>query len=258
MRFLTLLIVFCFLIPLANANEIIRIPILTYHNFDPAKPGSMTISTEKFAAQLKYIKENGYTVIPLSQAVNYLLGKIDTLPKKPVVITADDGRETVYTYMLPLIREYRYPVTLFIYPSAISNAKYALTWNQLHELQQTSLFDIQCHTYWHPNFNDERKNLSSAAYAKLVQVQLVTAKDIINKKLGTHITLLAWPYGVYNPYLEQQAAQAGYAMAFSIDDRSAVQTERAMSMPRYMVAERYSMKTFAKILDGELDKTQRK
>lgn len=258
MRQLVFFVIFCLLNSLCFANDFVRIPILTYHNFDPSVPGSMTIDTQKFAAQMKYLKDNGYTVIPLMQAVNYLQGKIKELPPKPVVITADDGRVTVYQYMLPVIRQYQYPVTLFIYPSAISNAKYAMTWDQLRELQQTKLFDIESHTYWHPNFKDEKKHSSVAEYNKLVHAQLFTARDILNKKLNINVTLLAWPYGIYTKELEKQAADAGYTMAFSIDDRSAIPTENRMSMPRYMVAERYSMKTFAKILNGDIDKAQRK
>jgi Polysaccharide deacetylase len=50
-------------------------------------------------------------------------------------------------------------VTLFVYPSAVSNAAYALTWEQLRELQATGLVDIQSHTYWHPNFREEKRRL---------------------------------------------------------------------------------------------------
>ncbi len=258
MRQFVLFVLLCLLASVSYASETVRIPILTYHNFDPTVPGSMTIDTQKFAAQMKYLKDNGYTVIPLAQAVSYLQGKTNELPPKPVVITADDGRETVYRYMLPVIRQYQYPVTLFIYPSAISNAKYALTWDQLRELHNTKLFDIESHTYWHPNFNDEKKHLSTAEYNKLLHAQLFTARDVLDKKLNIKVSLLAWPYGIYTKDLEQQAANAGYTMAFSIDDRSAIRTENRMSMPRYMVAERYNMKTFAKILNGDIDKAQRK
>ena len=40
------------------------------------------------------------------------------------------------------MKQYRVPVTLFTYPSAISNARYAMTWAQLRELKATGLFDI--------------------------------------------------------------------------------------------------------------------
>lgn len=241
----------------AVAGHPVYVPILTYHNFDPSVPGKMTISTAKFRSELQWLKDNGYTVIPLMKLVDYLHGNTDSLPEKSVVITADDGRESVYTYMLPLVREYKVPVTLFIYPSAISNAKYALTWQQLKELKNTGYFDIQDHTYWHPNFNEEKRNLSTSAYQKLVEVQLVKSKEVLEKKLGIKVTLLAWPYGIYDKYLESQAAKAGYSMSFSIDDRSANKAESNMAQPRYMVAEKYGMKTFAEMVDGTIARRQK-
>jgi peptidoglycan/xylan/chitin deacetylase (PgdA/CDA1 family) len=236
--------------PAILASDPHSVPILVYHNFNPTVPGSMSLTPNRFAAQLKWIKDNGYTVIPLKDLVSSLQGKDIDLPAKSVVITADDGWESVYVYMYPLIRQYKIPVTLFIYPETISHGVHAMTWAQLKELQDTGLFDIQGHTYWHPNFKQERRHLSQAAYEKLVHVQLVDSKNILEKKLGTPITLLAWPFGIYDNYLAQQAADAGYVMAFSIDARRAKSSEKAMSQPRYMIVEGQSMKTFEAIVRG--------
>src|SRR5690242_9619856 len=89
-----------------------------------------------------------------------------------VVITVDDGHRSVYSDMLPLVRKYRLPVTLFIYPSAISNASYAMTWAQLEALKETGFFDIQSHTYWHPNFKTERRRLGAPDFDKFATMQL--------------------------------------------------------------------------------------
>ena len=248
----TIIIGFFSCCSIASASHPDRIPILTYHNFDPSIPGSMTISTEKFRMQLQWLKEHGYTVIPLKELVAYLQGKMSSLPPKPVVITADDGRKSVYTYMYPLVRQYNIPVTLFVYPSAISKASYALTWGQLKEMQQTGLFDIQSHTYWHPNFKQDKKTLSAAQYETFVHNQLINSKKVLEEKLDTHITLLAWPYGYYDHYLEQEAAKAGYTMAFSIDDRKAKKTENMMAEPRYMVVGAWGMKAFAEMVTAAL------
>jgi peptidoglycan/xylan/chitin deacetylase (PgdA/CDA1 family) len=234
------------------ADNLINVPILTYHNFDPSTSGDMTLSTERFEEQLKWIKDNGYTVIPLKDLVDYLLGHTSSVPEKSVVITADDGRKSIYTYVLPLARKYNIPITLFIYPTSISNAPYAMTWEQLKELQETGLFDVQGHTYWHPNFKQERKRLGDSEYQKLVDAQFISAKKVIDKKLGTNINLLAWPYGIYNDYLEKEAAKAGYIMAFSIDARPANRSENMMSQPRYMIVAGQSMKTFAAIVSGKM------
>ena len=101
--------------------------------------------------QFEWLKDNGYTVIPLKTLVNYLRGEGPAPPPKSVVIVTDDGHKSVYSDMLSLVRKYNIPVTLFIYPSCISNASYAMTWDQLKKLQQTGLFDLEGHTFWHPN-----------------------------------------------------------------------------------------------------------
>ncbi len=46
---------------------------------------------------------------------------------------------------------------------------------------------------------------------------------------------LAWPYGIYDDYLEAEAQKAGYVAAFSIDRRNAAKDEKMMAQPRYLM-----------------------
>lgn len=234
------------------ADADINIPILCYHNFNPTTPGSMNLTPKKLEAQIKWIKDNGFTIIPLKEAVEYLQGKRDSLPPKPVVITVDDGWQSAYTYLLPIVEKYKFPVTLFIYPETISQGKNAMTWDELKKLQQTGFFDIQGHTYWHPNFKQEKKKLSSAEYEKFVKKQLVDSKKILEDKLGIKVTLLAWPFGIYDDYLKQEAANAGYDMAFSIDAVTANRNFNPMAQPRFMIIDGLSTKTFEAIVNGAI------
>lgn len=231
------------------AERSINIPILCYHNFSPTVPGSMNMTPQTLESQLQWLKQNGYTVIPLKMAVEYLLGTRASLPAKAVVVTVDDGWQSVYTYMLPLVKKYNIPVTLFIYPSTISSGKHALTWNELKELQATGLFDIQGHTYTHPNFKREKRGRTEISYQQFVTNELVKSKKILETQLGTQITLLAWPFGIYNDYLKEQAAKAGYIMAFSIDATKANRSFTPMAEPRYMILQGQSMKTFVNIVN---------
>ena len=58
-------------------NNKLNIPIILYHNLNPTVPGSMTVTPQKFEANLKLLKDNGFTFIPLKDAVEYLQGKRD-------------------------------------------------------------------------------------------------------------------------------------------------------------------------------------
>lgn len=167
------------------------VPILAYHRFGPVVADGMTVTTPVFTWHLQYLQENGYTVISLRQVVDWRLGHTPPPPPRSVVITVDDAHHSVYSQMLPLVQRYQVPVTLFVYPSAISHASYALRWEQLQALQATGLFDIQSHTYWHPNFQHEKKRLSSEQYRQLVESQLRKAKNTLESRLGLPVDLLS-------------------------------------------------------------------
>lgn len=152
------------------------VPIYLYHRFGHEITDSMTLSVTRFESQLKKFKEDNCQVISLRQLVDSLLTKTAPLPPRAVVLTVDDGHISVYTQMFPLIKKYRVPVTLFLYPSAISNASYAVTWAQLREMKESGFLDYQGHTYWHPNFKTEKKRRSPEDYKSFVQGQLKRGK----------------------------------------------------------------------------------
>ncbi|MFO0752153.1 MAG: polysaccharide deacetylase family protein [Thermodesulfovibrionales bacterium] len=228
----------------------VRVPILLYHRFGPTVADSMTVPTSVFESHLRYLRENGYTVIPLRHLVNYYLGKGPSPAPKSVVIAADDGHRTVYTDMLPLVRKYRVPVTLFLYPSCISHASYAMTWDQIRELKKTGFFDFQGHTYWHPNFKQDKRKMSPGEYEKSVEMQLGKSKEKLERELGVSVDMLAWPFGIYDDHLLAKAAAAGYAATFTIEAHHAGGSDRAMKLPRYLLSSADRGKAFERILKG--------
>jgi peptidoglycan/xylan/chitin deacetylase (PgdA/CDA1 family) len=230
------------------------VPILLYHRFGPVVADGMTVTTQVFESHLKYLRENGYTVIPLGQLVNWYQKKGPPPPAKSVVIVEDDAHKSVHSDMLPLAKKYKIPVTVFIYPSAISNAKYAMTWDQLRELKKTGLFDFQSHTYWHPNFKKDRKKMKGAEFEKSVKMQLGKSKARIEKELGGKVEMLAWPFGIYDDYLLKKAAEEGYTATFTIERRHAAQSDSVMKLPRYLLINSDQGKAFAQILAGTAPK----
>lgn len=232
----------------ASPPSTLTVPILTYHRFSPTVADSMTMKTVDFESNLRWLHDNGYQVIPLKQYLDYRLSKGRAPAPKSVIITIDDGHKTVYSDLLPLIKRYKIPVTLFIYPSVISNASYGMTWDQLKELVKTGYVDIQSHTYWHPNFKQEKKRLTPDEFAKFTRAQLVKSKEKLEKVFGTQVNVLAWPFGIYTPELEQMAKDAGYDMALTIDRRHANDKDAMMAVPRYLMSANDHSKRFALII----------
>jgi peptidoglycan/xylan/chitin deacetylase (PgdA/CDA1 family) len=217
----------------------------------------MTVTTPVFESHLKYLKDNGYQVVPLRELVDYYLNKGPRPLAGSVVIVVDDGHASVYRHMFPLVRKYGVPVTLFIYPSAISNASYAMTWDQLRELKGTGLFDLQGHTYWHPNFKRDAKRMSRPEYERSVALQLNRSRERLEKELGGPVDMLAWPFGIYDDRLMEQAKEAGYVAAFSIEARSAAEEDLLMKLPRYLLSNADRGKRFEMIVHGQAQTRER-
>ena len=216
------------------------VPILVYHRFGPVAADGMTVTTPVFEAQLAWLREHGYRFLSLRAVVDAMCGKGKErpLPAKSVAITADDGHASVYSEMFPVVQRHQVPVTLFIYPSAISNASYALTWEQLSEMLRAGGIDVQSHTFWHPNFRTEKARLSASQYGTFVDSQLVRSKERIAARLGIQPPdMLAWPFGIHDPELEQAARRTGYTAAFTLERRHARPGTDCLALPRYLMTD---------------------
>ncbi|MDE2595221.1 MAG: polysaccharide deacetylase family protein, partial [Burkholderiales bacterium] len=214
-----------------------RVPILVYHRFAPTVLDSMTLRTARFESHLSTIKRLGCTVVPLADWVAYRRGERGPLPPRAVVLTADDGHRSQFEVMAPLLQREGWPVTLFIYPSAISNASYAMTWEQLRQLRTDPRVSIQSHTYWHPNLLRDRQTMSADVFERHARDQLRRSQEALNKRLDVSASLLAWPFGLSDPGLQQWAQESGYRAAFALENRSASRHDPLYAVPRHLMVD---------------------
>lgn len=238
-------------VPVAGA-ETPPVTVLLYHRLGSTVADPMTVKTSTFEQQLAMLRDQGYTIVPLRSVVGRLEGSSTVLPPRAVAIVADDGHRSVYTEMWPIIRSRRVPVTLFIYPSAISNASYALSWEQIAEMTSSGLVDVQSHTFWHPNFNHERARLAPDAFRAFVMMQLTKSKEVLERRTGSAVDLLAWPFGIHDPELEELARQAGYRAAFTLERRPLGGKTDLLALPRYLITEQDRGARFEQILQGDV------
>ena len=228
----------------------LSVPVLLYHRLAAVSGDEMTVTLPVLEAQLQQIAAQGRRVVPLSTVLAALADPAAALPPGAVAITVDDGHRSVYTDLMPLLRRWQMPATLFVYPSAISNADYAMTWAQLAELKASGLFDIQSHTYWHPNFTIERKRLAPEAYLRFARDQLGRSKAVLEQRLGGSVDQLAWAFGLHDLELEKLAQDAGYRAAWTIERRPVTRQDRVMALPRYIVTDYDRGARFDGLLQG--------
>ena len=184
------------------------IPILMYHKIkdqveNTEDDQSMSVSTANFEAQLKALLEAGYTPINFKQLKDYLEGKVG-LPKKPILITADDGYLCNYTKAYPILKKYNAQATFFVTSLyvGITNENEHFSWEQAKEMEASGLIDIQSHTHGHTLMNELDKTD--------VSYEIQKSFGDIEKYLGERdVKVLAYPQFLHTSKVKEWANECG-------------------------------------------------
>ncbi|MGA8764170.1 MAG: polysaccharide deacetylase family protein [Candidatus Sulfotelmatobacter sp.] len=194
------------------------IPILMYHSVSEdaetrVHPYYRTAtSPQQFAAQMKYLHENGYRTASLAEIVDQLQGQA-AMADKRVVVTFDDGYRDFYREAFPVLNRFAFSATVFL-PTAFVGARTqqfkgrdCLTWSEVCELQRYGI-QFGSHTVNHPQLRE----LSAPA----INEEIATSKKTIEEKLGCGVDSFAYPYAFpqtdtdFKKMLRESLGQAGY------------------------------------------------
>jgi len=241
------------------ATEGASVIVLLYHQFRPAgvpiPPKFIwTMHQDVFENEMKYIHDNGYNVISMDQLLKFIKHE-GTVPPRAVCITIDDGYKSAVVYAAPILKQYGYPWTFFIYPDFVTVAEGsgAVSWNDLLELQKEGI-DIECHSMTHPNLKLHKQkikgvwhDLSPEEYAAWLKNETAGAKAILEQRMGKAITRFAYPYGEYNTQVEQAVVDAGFEAIFTVAGNPVHSTTSLHSIGRYTIT-RPDEKNFAAYL----------
>jgi len=138
----------------------------------------------------------------------------EPLPKKPIIITFDDGYKSNYDYAYPVLKELGMKATIFIgtaYVNMIEETSYPhFTWEEALDMQNSGVIDIQSHSHLH---RDMTKIQPLQAY-----VEFALSKYLIEKNLGKPCDVFAYPYGLYNISVQNLAMKLGYKVQVGVGD----------------------------------------
>jgi len=200
------------------------LPTLMYHKIGEYPPGSrlkkLWVTVADFRRQLEYLRGRGYTPITFSEWRDAEKG-LKPLPKKPVLITFDDGYQNNYELAYPLLREFGMKGNVFLVYETMDqhNAWHdpatepwlrMLTWAQIREMQDSGVVEFGSHTMRHRDL--------SAIPLEEARWEMTESKKRLEDKLGREMVGFAYPYGsgAYVPAVRRAALEAGYRFDFSV------------------------------------------
>ncbi len=215
------------------SENTVELPILMYHHMLKSSKllGNYTITPTEFESDLKYIKEQGYTTINIQDLISYCQGR-SSLPEKPIMITFDDGYESVYEYAYPLLKQYEMKAVVSIigyYTDLYSKTEdkhinYShLTWSELREMTESGVFEIQNHTY-NMHGGSTRKGLrrkdgeTEEEYRSAICADIVQVQNEVKKNLGITPTAFTYPFGYITKTSKEIVKDLGFQASFSCEE----------------------------------------
>lgn len=187
--------------------------ILMYHEITEGEPQEMHgVSRHSFAAQMAHLRDEGYQVVGLDEA----LAPRRWGPDRRVVITFDDGYVDNVTNAWPILQELGFPAIIFLVAGMMGQTSTwrtkeeghapLMTWDMARELAQAGMA-FGSHSYSHPRL--------AQAPMETVDGELRRSREVIEAELAQTIKFLAYPFGSVNAEVKAAVARAGYRLALS-------------------------------------------
>lgn len=225
----------------AVADGGIRLPIIMYHNVMPdgqGEPGGYVIHASDLEGDLQYLQDCGFHTVTAREVYDAVRG-LSALPENPVLLTFDDGFESMSEVVYPLLEKYGCKALVNIVgqytdlysgdvPKALSYSH--LSWEQVKALDASGLVEIGSHTYDLHDL-DERKGARRMSGETLDQYRKALSEDLLllQERCRDHLRkeplVLAYPYGFYDKDSETVAKELGFSMTLTCEEGVNVLTE---------------------------------
>ncbi len=214
------------------------IPILMYHHLQAEGViySDLVVSAAAFDQQMAWLKHKGYTSVSLDRLGGYLEGKGD-LPSKPVVITFDDGYQSVADHGKSILDQYGFTATIFLVPHALG--KHNL-WDQHQSVPILPCMDRStCQGLLNAGWEIGSHSLTHQYLAKLdagaLQDEINGSKITLEQLFGRAVKNFCYPYGAWDINVRTAVKRAGYETACAISPGTASVTQDRWALRRIYV-----------------------
>jgi len=208
--------------------------ILIYHHIGETTPASTSVSPALFEQHLNFLEDNGFRVMALPAVVKKLRAG-ESLPDSVVVLTFDDGYESVYSEAFPRLQKRGWPFTVFVCPEAISKSQGPMvTWDQLREMSLAGA-TVGSHGLHHGFMNRSRPDETPEVHGRRLELELIFARKQIADQHLPVVDLLAYPYGEYSPLVQRVVEKLGWT-AFGQQSGAVGSNSDFTCLPRFPMA----------------------
>ncbi len=220
----------------ASAETKIELPVVMYHQISKStgRAGAYCVTLNQLESDFKYLQEAGYETVDVAELLAYVKHGA-ALPEKPIMLTFDDGYETVYSYLLPLLEKYDMCAVASVVGSYTDlyssvddhNLNYSyMNWDEIIELAAGDRIEIQNHSYdLHKTDSQGRKGAQKVSsetvqeYSAFMNEDVGKMQALLTEKTGKKPTAFTYPFGSYSKESKQVLEAMGFEAAFVCEER---------------------------------------
>jgi len=217
-------------------NEVI-VPILLYHHVGiPQSDSPYYISPFDFERQMYLLREWGYQTISVELLVRAIKEGAE-LPPKPIILTFDDGGETVFTNALPILQKYGFTGSAYIVYNYVGISAH-MNADQIRALYAAG-WEIGSHSISHMDLTVRTDRQMD---------EIVDSRAKLQTLLGVPILTFAYPYGAYDKDSIHYAHFAGYIAAMGLANETLQSNKNLFYLYRMVVNGNQNLESFALLL----------
>jgi len=218
----------------------VRVAVLGYHDFSETdRETAMRIRTSKFRKQMEVIRQLNIPVISMADFIAWKNGEKD-IPQKSILITMDDGWKSAYTDAYPVLKEFGFPFTIYLYKDYVDGGGKALTTPMIKEMMANGA-TIGSHSTTHPFPQTVKLNRKKGpeAYDKFLDKEMRESKRFLEEKFKAPATTFAYPGGYFTEEMLTKAEQVGYTHLFTVQPGKVKRSLPNNILPRYIILGNY-------------------
>lgn len=190
--------------PSARAASGPPVPILMYHHIAPAEPHArlpaLWVPPAAFAAHVRALRRDGYRAVTLERVWD-AWNDGPPLPRRPVVVSFDDGYTDQVRHALPVLRRARWPGVLNLALDFLPGMGGTAAVRRL----LAAGWEIDSHSLTHAD-------LTTREPARL-RAELAGSRARIRRLFGVPANFFAYPYGHLSSGVVAEVRRAGYLAA---------------------------------------------
>lgn len=215
------------------------IPTLMYHKIPDAQIQSqhkIFVTKKMFEKHLQFFKKRGFQTLTFSELQKFRTGRksFKEFPKKPLILTFDDGYRDNLENASPLLKKYGFRAQLFLLSDSDinKNAWDANASEPAHEIVsgaerlkwKDSAFEIGSHGFSHQKITEFD--------SQSALIELSESKKALEREFDRPVNVFAFTYGITAQDSAELAQTAGYDYAVNTDSGGLLMEEDPYSIYR--------------------------